>query len=590
MNRTINNLCTARAGMLLFMMLLTSATVWAWDGSVPINNSQTNPILIENTSDLDRLATNVNNGTTYAGVYFRLRDNITYTYNTEENSNVVYTGNYTAIGNDTYPFKGDFDGNKKTISGIRIYRSGINKTNSYQGIFGYIIGANIYDLNLADARITGYNFVGGIVGYNYGGTIANCTVAGSVNIHAVVQSSTYEYGYHGGIVGYNYSNTAAGVATVSGCTSAVNLTLTDKTNAKYFGGIAGSNSKGSGSTGQAIMTGNHANGAIVPAVSDNTYGALAGDNDCGVFDGNDYTNCTVGGVEGVSGGAVTTQYGCISVTQADRNVTLVTLNGNSIESATECPTITTTTVSFNRTFTTPYATFVVPFKVSMADANQAGTFYRFQRVNDNYQVEMSEVNSQDGLTANTPYIVKPKNTNTEVTFSNSGGAVNFPLPAEVITTGSGTPEGVSWTFNGTYAKKTFENVAEGHSIYFFAASAQGSSINPGDFVKVKHSANSYSSPFRAYMEYNGLDDLSGPIIPSARMREPAELPQSMPIVIVEEDPEGENVTTQIGTLDTRTGEITLDGGDWYTLDGRKLQGKPQAQGLYLHNGHKVVVK
>ena len=29
---------------------------------------------------------------------------------------------------------------------------------------------------------------------------------------------------------------------------------------------------------------------------------------------------------------------------------------------------------------------------------------------------------------------------------------------------------------------------------------------------------------------------------------------------------------------------------WYTLDGRKLQGKPTKKGLYIHNGRKVVIK
>ena len=34
----------------------------------------------------------------------------------------------------------------------------------------------------------------------------------------------------------------------------------------------------------------------------------------------------------------------------------------------------------------------------------------------------------------------------------------------------------------------------------------------------------------------------------------------------------------------------LDDGDWYNLDGSKLEGKPKAKGLYIHNGRKVVVK
>ena len=27
--------------------------------------------------------------------------------------------------------------------------------------------------------------------------------------------------------------------------------------------------------------------------------------------------------------------------------------------------------------------------------------------------------------------------------------------------------------------------------------------------------------------------------------------------------------------------------DWYTLDGRKLDGEPTAKGVYIHNGKKV---
>jgi hypothetical protein len=30
--------------------------------------------------------------------------------------------------------------------------------------------------------------------------------------------------------------------------------------------------------------------------------------------------------------------------------------------------------------------------------------------------------------------------------------------------------------------------------------------------------------------------------------------------------------------------------DYYTLDGRKLDGKPTAKGLYINNGYKVVIK
>ena len=33
-----------------------------------------------------------------------------------------------------------------------------------------------------------------------------------------------------------------------------------------------------------------------------------------------------------------------------------------------------------------------------------------------------------------------------------------------------------------------------------------------------------------------------------------------------------------------------EGGDWYTLDGRKLDGKPTVKGLYIRNGQKIIIK
>ena len=44
----------------------------------------------------------------------------------------------------------------------------------------------------------------------------------------------------------------------------------------------------------------------------------------------------------------------------------------------------------------------------------------------------------------------------------------------------------------------------------------------------------------------------------------------------------------IGTLHTKTGEVTLDG--WYTLDGTRLSGQPTRKGIYIVNGRKVIIK
>ena len=37
-------------------------------------------------------------------------------------------------------------------------------------------------------------------------------------------------------------------------------------------------------------------------------------------------------------------------------------------------------------------------------------------------------------------------------------------------------------------------------------------------------------------------------------------------------------------------ELVISNYDYYTLDGRKLPGKPTAKGLYIYNGRKVVIK
>ena len=52
----------------------------------------------------------------------------------------------------------------------------------------------------------------------------------------------------------------------------------------------------------------------------------------------------------------------------------------------------------------------------------------------------------------------------------------------------------------------------------------------------------------------------------------------------EPDPEPE--PTGINEL----GAGTIDSAPWFTIDGRRLSGKPQTKGVYLHQGKKVIVK
>jgi uncharacterized repeat protein (TIGR02543 family) len=215
------------------------ATVLDW-ATQSNGNSEATAYMIYNKEQLDLLAQRVNAGTSYYGKYFKLGADITYTYTKAWNDATSTENNYTAIGyedanNDRY-FSGKFDGQGHTISGIRIYKYGNKKTEKNQGLFGQTSSsAEVKNVILADARITGYDDTGGIVGYN-GGKVTNCHVTSDVTIHAAIGASS-----HGGIAGRNIGTDAA---TITGCTSAAALTTHTDFRSSYVGGITGDNSGG----------------------------------------------------------------------------------------------------------------------------------------------------------------------------------------------------------------------------------------------------------------------------------------------------------------------------------------------------------
>ena len=260
---------------------------WA---TVSTGADKDNAYIIYNKDQLDLLAHRVNgtHGETrqadgYSGKYFQLAKDISYPHKANGEEGADTESNYEAIGcyydgNDR-SFRGHFDGNSKTISGIRIYKDDYDDTDWYQGIFGLTgSGADIHHLTLADARITGNQYTGGIVGDNNGGTVSNCHVTADVAVCAV----QYDAYYHGGIVGYNSSGT------IEQCTSAATLTISDADNSGCYGGIAGIN--------YGTLSDNLAIGATVPAAADNSYGAITGRNG-GILQRNYYAACKVADVE-----------------------------------------------------------------------------------------------------------------------------------------------------------------------------------------------------------------------------------------------------------------------------------------------------
>ena len=258
----------------------TFTDVWGVTNTPAANGTKAHPYLITNTAGLDLLAMMVNRGFDTYNKFFKLGADIEYDPNTLTNGE-----NYTTIGgyhnNMSCPFKGTFDGDGHTISGIRIHKDGSEPANYNQGIFGYTWGSTIMNVTLSDADITGYLCIGGIAGYSMGSHFTNCHVTNTVAIHAV-QNNAMDFG---GIVGY--SESIGGVeSSISGCTSAVTLTVADGlTNCVYFGGIAGFPL---GSISDYLVT-----GATIPTLIENGQdysGAITGYRRSIDFYGHNYYN------------------------------------------------------------------------------------------------------------------------------------------------------------------------------------------------------------------------------------------------------------------------------------------------------------
>jgi len=235
-----------------------------------------------------------------------------------------------------------------------------------------------------------------------------------------------------------------------------------------------------------------------------------------------------------------------------------------------------TKVRFTRTGLTAgaYSTICLPFGF---DAPANCTFYTFKgvkKVGSDWVADVEDAGTS--LSADHPYIFTT--TDTEVTFSNDAvtAAASYS-DTNAKTTVNG------WTFQGTYTPITWDsNIAPG--TYGFTGttdtSVQGNTIQAGTFIHLVSGAS--AKPFRAYLVYgDGTNQLARATTRSAA----EELPSRIIVRIIGSNGE----TTAIGTLGTRTGEIT-DADVWYSLDGRRLNGKPSAKGLYINNGKKVIVK
>ena len=238
----------------------------------------------------------------------------------------------------------------------------------------------------------------------------------------------------------------------------------------------------------------------------------------------------------------------------------------------------TCTVTYTRSFTADKASTVcLPFAYTKKTGD--GSFYAFsgiEKVGSEYIATMTEPGTST-LTANTPYLYKAETTG----VTDFRGTYAIPSTIAAGTTTSG-----DWTFKGTYSTIEWTSAPD-KPTYGFSAQDANAGITQGQFVKV----GSYVriKPMRCYLEYTGPDSQfinARSLTRAAATTSDDTLPETIVVRLISANGE----VTAIGTLYTRTGEVSFDSEAWYTLDGKRLNAKPNTKGIYVNNGKKVVIK
>ena len=576
------------------------------------------PYVINTAEQLDLLAERVNGGEgSYASAWYELGNDISFDHGTAfDEHNFDGIGLYDDAAEMYQPFNGHFDGKGYTVSGIRIYKGGEEEeddegntiyVNSYKGLFAWIgSGAEVKNLALRDARITGHTTVGGIVGLNTG-TVSHCYVGRDVVIHALAEDASE----HGGIAGYN-------MGTVTQCVSAATVSIDDGSTfnytsgpagCQYYGGIVGYNDS------YGTLSGNLALGATVSAAANDSYGAIAG-HGSGTIGQNYYSGCTVGGVassQGVDvgvyynadngtfayisdiadnigavpalrdGAANSSAIGLMAAVPATLDLGWgagkypVQLSGRTLYKDGDWNTLCLPFSLYNFTGTPLEGATVMTLGNSPACNtgydNATGTLY------------LDFVNAY-AIEAGVPYIVKWDSPVVGgVIGGGNYGSVDNPYNTGSVSNGAGNSGSSSGDIvNPVFMGVTISNeapadqtvVSEDRSVTFLGT----------------YDGIHFDGEDRSILFLGAANTLywpeAGATVGACRAYFQLSQPLSIRRFALNFGDGSEETGIVSVSMDNGKWIMDNDAGAWYTLDGRKLDGQPTAKGLYIHGGKKVV--
>ena len=187
-----------------------------WDGTTIADKfaagdgTQGNPFQIETAAQLAYFAKTVNEGEAYLHKYIVLTADID-----------LANEEWTPIGNYSNPFKGNFNGDNHTVTGMQISGE-LDRVGLFGECIKFNVNSAIKNITVKDSVICGINFVGAIVGYAEGINIENCRSIGNT-----INGKTDVGGICGKIGGYS-------VGKVSQCYNSSKVTGRVR-----VGGIAG---------------------------------------------------------------------------------------------------------------------------------------------------------------------------------------------------------------------------------------------------------------------------------------------------------------------------------------------------------------
>ena len=508
--------------------------------------------IISSTNEWDIFTYLVGSGTDFSGKTVQLTEDISV-------SRMAGTSRSNA-------FRGTFDGGGHTLTFTRgTSESAFDEENCAP--FRYVDNATIQNLKVAGDIYTSQKYAAGLVASNSGTTtITNCVVS------TVIHSSVSGDGTHGGIVAMPASDSKTDIA---GCVYNGRLLSTHDTS--YCGGLVGW-------SGDNTVTVNHslyapdANIAVAQGESpiDNGATFVRGNNPT-VKDNCYYTE-TMGSAQGLRAivsatapddlGSLIKDYGMVKAYENGllydgiyyRPVLDISLLNNSDNSATISDanghladvTLQDRYIYKDGTWKTLY----LPFDVTLSDSPLDGAEAR--PLTDAYisgsTLNLTFDDPVTTLVAGTPYIIK---------WESSDPLVCLDSPVFNVVTIDATDN-------------SFDNHAGGDARVRFLGTYKNLSINPGDNSILLMAETLHYPPSPAIL---------GAQSAYFKIGEDGSNPPRITSINIKYGKGGIPTGISGVTTDARSG---ADG--WYTIDGRRLAGKPTQSGIYINNGQKVLIK